>query len=284
MKNFRLNLFPHFYINLLFFPILAASIAGNYYMQFFLSYFCAVIHELAHVFTAHMLGIPVAEIEIQPFGVCCRLKSEIIQSPAKEIIIALAGPVSNLLIIPVVLMLSDKFGDLLCYFVTCNIAIAMINLVPALPLDGGRILRAILTLSLGSLRAYNTSVKFSKIPIILLLCAAVYGLLSSNFNFSLILIGAFLLGNLFKEQRNISLRTLREILASDSKLSEAKHSTVITAHSSDSASQILKLLSYNKYCIVHVTDDNKNVIKTLTEGKILNALVDKGIRTTLGDI
>ena len=61
-------------------------------------------------------------------------------------------------------------------------------------------------------------------------------------------------------------------------------SVVLTAHSSTPARRILKRLSYNNYHIVHVTDDNMRVIRTLTEGQLLNALTENGIRVLLSDI
>lgn len=120
----------------------------------------------------------------------------------------------------------------------------------------------------------------------LILSAAVYGLLTHSFNFSLILIGAFLTSNLCNEQKNISHRTLREILDYKTKLTpDSMHrSVVLTAHSSTPARRILKRLSYNNYHIVHVTDDNMRVIRTLTEGQLLNALTENGIRVLLSDI
>lgn len=285
MNKLSVKITSRLRVNILFFPLLAASILGRYAAAFLLSYLCAVLHELAHIAAARKLNVGISYIEIQPFGVCCCLKSEIIQNPSAEIVIALVGPLSNFAAAAVVYLLPFT-NEYTLYFTECNIAIAAINLVPALPLDGGRVLRASLTLAIGSLRAYNITVKFSRLPIVLILSAAVYGLLTHSFNFSLILIGAFLTSNLCNEQKNISHRTLREILDYKTKLTpDSMHrSVVLTAHSSTPARRILKRLSYNNYHIVHVTDDNMRIIRTLTEGQLLNALTENGIRVLLSDI
>ena len=142
-----------------------------------------------------------------------------------------------------------------------------------LPLDGGRIMRAYLTKKIGSIRAYNISVRFSCIPISLIMGTAVYSLLTNSFNFSLILISAFLLGNLCLEQKNISKNVVSELLNYSTKLDKnaLNRSYVITAHQSTSARLILKQLSYDRYYIVCVVDDNLKVTKILTEGEILSA-------------
>lgn len=285
MKNFHLKLTKHLYINILFFPLLAASILGRYAIPFGLSYLCAILHEFAHVLTARKLNVGIAYIEIQPFGVCCCLKSEVIQNPVAEIAIALAGPISNLAAAAIAHYLPTS-NEYTAYFINCNIAMAIINLVPALPLDGGRVFRAALTLAVGSLRAYSITIRFSRLPVALILAAAIYGLLTSQFNFSLILIGAFLLGSLCQEQKNISHRTLHEILDYKTKLKPDRmcRSVVLTANRSTPARQILRRLSYDNYHIIHVTDDDMHIVSTLTEGQLLNALTDRGVRVTLGDI
>ena len=61
-------------------------------------------------------------------------------------------------------------------------------------------------------------------------------------------------------------------------------SVVLTANRSTPARQILRRLSYDNYHIIHVTDDDMHIVSTLTEGQLLNALTDRGVRVTLGDI
>ena len=284
-----IKLLPFLRVNILFFPVLASSLVFGYFIPFALSYLCALLHELTHVAVAVRLGVGVAYVEIQPFGICARLKSEVIKSPPAEIAIALAGPLSNFVFAAAAylaryaLSINKQYTE---YFILCNLAIAIVNLVPALPLDGGRVLRAALTIRLGALRAYNITVGFSKIPIALLAVLSIYAYLTASFNFSLILIGAFLLGNLFAEQRNISAQALRELLYYRSKLEkdELTRTTVITARGSTPARKILRRLSYSNYHIIHVVDDKLRVVKTLTEGQLLEALTERGIRVTLGEI
>ncbi|MBE7028436.1 MAG: hypothetical protein E7407_05335 [Ruminococcaceae bacterium] len=289
MMSFSFRISSFFRINLLFFLVFVASIAGNYYIYFLLSYGCALLHEIAHVLVARGLGIGISYIEVLPFGVCARLKEDVIKNPSHEILVALSGPVLNIILAILVCFL-NRFDlitpEYLTYFFFCNCAMACINLVPVLPLDGGRILRGILTYNLGFLRAYNITAKISRIPVFIIFSSAVYLLLTNGFNFSLLLIGVFLVSQLLNDQKNISKHALFEMLHYEEKIkNNTLHSaSVITAHKSTPARKILKKLSYHTYYIILVVDDNLNVSKTLTEGQLIRSLTNKGIRISLDEV
>lgn len=283
MRNFlSVRVLPFLKINLLILPIIAASLIWDYFVPLAISYVCALAHELAHIAIARMSGIKVSYIELQPFGVCARLKSDIIEKPTSEILIALAGPLFSLLLASV----GHFSGKASSYFVYCNFATAVVNLLPVLPLDGGRVMRAALTLKMGAVAAYNTAVKVSRIPLAVIALISIYAIITAQFNFSLILIGAFLLGNLFAEQHNISRQAVREMLHYKEKLKPAEMSraTILCADKSTPARKILPLLSYNRYHIIHITNDEMKVVKTVTEGQLLEAISKRGIRVTLGEI
>ncbi len=281
-ERLTVKIFSYLRINLLLFPVIAASLIWNYFGLFTVSYLSALIHEVAHILTARKLGIGASYITLQPFGVCGVLKASIINKPVYEIMIAFAGPVCSILLAAAGYLWQRGFG----YFVYTNLALAALNLLPILPLDGGRILRAILTIKMGAVRAYNVTVALSRIPILLIIILSAYALLTSQFNFSLILIAVFLLGNLFEEKHNISRQAVREILNYKDKLrvGELNNTIVICADRSTPARRILRHLSYNKYHIIHMTDDRLRVVKTLTEGQLLEAITRKGIRITLEEV
>lgn len=83
-------------IHLLLLPLCFAAAVFRYFPVFAVSWGSALLHETAHIGTARALGVPIRGIGLFPFGVCARLKDPIIKSPAKEIVIALAGPLCSL--------------------------------------------------------------------------------------------------------------------------------------------------------------------------------------------
>jgi Zn-dependent protease/CBS domain-containing protein len=125
---------------------------------------CVVLHELGHSLVAQRYGIGVADIVLYPIGGVARLQK--LPKPAQELWIAIAGPMVNVVIAGVlsawlvatkswaplhVAWTSD--GHFLEKLVIANAFLFGFNLVPAFPMDGGRVLRAILALSMGELRA-----------------------------------------------------------------------------------------------------------------------------------
>lgn len=275
-------------INILIFPVIAASILGRYVTELSIAYICALIHEGAHIVTAKKCGIGILYIEIQPFGVCARLKAEMIKKPTDEILIALVGPLSNIAMLMIAIGLKYRLGTyrLYDYFIKCNAAMAVLNMMPVLPLDGGRAVRAALSCVVGSIRAYKITVNISRFPIAVIFAAVGYGILKLKFNFSLILIAAFLLNSLLNEQKNISKRAVYQILEGTNNVQQESlvKGAVFTAHYDAAARLILRHLSSNRCNIVYVTDDDGKIIGTLTDTQLLSAITEKGIRTSLGEL
>ncbi len=113
-------------------------------------------HELAHVAAARLLGAAVARVRVQPFGCEAELESPMCLAPGTEALIALAGPACNLLAAMAVALCHQLWGldpEWVRRLLTANLALCGLNLLPALPLDGGRILRALLVPRLGYARA-----------------------------------------------------------------------------------------------------------------------------------
>lgn len=128
---------------------------------------CVLLHELGHALTARAFGIGTEDITLYPIGGVARLQ-RMPRAPGAELLITLAGPAVNLAIagaIAAVLWVAgpqviDELGsvgvwgwDFASTLLSINLMLAAFNLVPAFPMDGGRIFRALLSGWLGRLRA-----------------------------------------------------------------------------------------------------------------------------------
>jgi Zn-dependent protease len=126
---------------------------------------CVALHELGHALAARRYGIATPDITLLPIGGLARL-SRIPERPSEEIVIAIAGPAVNVLIAAVLVLFLGaqvdvaEIGDIdkpafgfLARLASVNIALVLFNLIPAFPMDGGRVLRAALSAWLGRRRA-----------------------------------------------------------------------------------------------------------------------------------
>jgi Zn-dependent protease len=117
---------------------------------------CIVLHELGHAVVARASGIPIRGITLFLFGGVAEMEEEP-SSAGRELGMALAGPAVSAVLAGLFWVLAGLASELavvlpLKYLAGINLAVLVFNLVPAFPLDGGRVLRAILWGALGSLR------------------------------------------------------------------------------------------------------------------------------------
>ena len=123
---------------------------------------CVLLHELGHALMARRFGIGTVDITLYPIGGVARLQ-RMPRAPGAELLIALAGPAVNFAIAAVVLGflivcwlvlgLTWSFNSLLVELLIINLALGLFNLIPAFPMDGGRVLRALLSTKLGRAQA-----------------------------------------------------------------------------------------------------------------------------------
>jgi Zn-dependent protease len=149
---------------------------------------CVVLHELGHALMARHFGIPTRDITLYPIGGVARLE-RMSERPLEEFWIAIAGPAVNVAIIALVavpLFLSVYFFEgnpnawadlranrLLVELIGVNAVLVLFNMLPAFPMDGGRVFRALLVPYLGRLRATEIAAMLGTVFAVLFVVAAV---------------------------------------------------------------------------------------------------------------
>ena len=125
---------------------------------------CVLLHELGHALAARRYGIQTREIILLPIGGVARLE-RMPEKPIQEVVIALAGPGVNLILATILAAVLAVRGvtpeqalaqvdkGLLEYLLLANLFMLLFNLVPAFPMDGGRVLRALLAMTMPYTRA-----------------------------------------------------------------------------------------------------------------------------------
>jgi len=173
----------------------------------------ALIHELAHLICGVVLGFKPDTLKIMPLGFCIEFETnvqdynkKIIKSnmlAVKKILIALAGPMINLVIVIMGLIL--KIDNNIIY---SNLLIFLFNLIPIYPLDGGRIIKNLLKIWFGNRKA-NKYINLISNTIIICLTMMSSILILIYKNIAILVILAFLWGIVIKE--NIRNNTYNKI-------------------------------------------------------------------------
>jgi Zn-dependent protease len=191
-----------FWLLLLFYSlpsILSGDVAGGLMMAGFIVavFACVVAHEFGHAAAAAAFGIPTHDITVLPIGGLARL-TRMPDKPYQELVIALAGPAVNVVIVGILLVVllfgsvaqvhldevvtegklqamntAIGFGANLLF---ANLFLVVFNLLPAFPMDGGRVLRSLIAMRTSHLRATEIAARIGRLMALLFFVAAlVYG-------------------------------------------------------------------------------------------------------------
>ena len=262
---------------------LAYVIAG---VGFILSLFaCVVLHELGHALTAKKYGIKTRDITLLPIGGVARLE-RMPSDPKQELWVALAGPAVNVAIAAALFIvlqltggmesfsrLSVTGGSFFQRLLVVNIFLVLFNMLPAFPMDGGRILRALLAMRLDYMRATQIAAGLGQGM------AFLFGFIGLFSNPFLVFIALFVWIGAAQESSMVQMRSaLGGIPVSRAMLSDFR-----TLSPNDSLARAVELILAGSQHDFPVTKDGQ-VVGLLTRGKLLVALAQKGQETLVGNV
>lgn len=159
----------------------------------------AVLHEAGHL--AAMLVVPGTSVERVTISACgLRITSRTLSQKNGWSLVCIAGVAVNfllsILLLPAALITGNHF---LSVFISSNVCIGVLNLLPVEPLDGGQLLRALLLRIAPPEETDRICFSVSLFTLVPLICIGLWLLMSTHFNFTLLLLGLWLLGGVLDE-------------------------------------------------------------------------------------
>ena len=243
-------------------------------------FLCVVLHEYGHALMARHYGIKTRDITLLPIGGVARLE-RIPREPSRELAVALAGPAVNMVIAAVLYVilfaaswplgslegaLGQPGGHFLASLAYLNVVLAVFNLLPAFPMDGGRVLRALLAMHIPRVQATRIASFMGQGM------AVLFGLAGLMGNPFLVLIAVFVYLGAAQEYHTIRWEAAVEGLSAQS----AMVTRYRTLQTNDPLLQVVEILLQGAQHDFPVLDEKARVVGMLLRQDLIAALSGAG--------
>ncbi|MDR3585500.1 MAG: M50 family metallopeptidase [Desulfosporosinus sp.] len=249
-------------------------------------------HELAHLLTAKAYGFKIVGLELFPFGGAAYCDDLFEGRKLEESVMAFAGPAFNVVLLFAAQVLRWNglwAGELADDFVRFNFWLAAFNLIPVLPLDGGRVLRAICAEGFGFVRTTKFLARSGQWLGVLF---ALYGILlwgKGKFTegpLTFIILGGFFWFAGSKEISAAHITFLRQLTRKKEELVKKglMRSKWLTVHRNTPLVRIVEEFTPDRYALVSLTNEKMGLGKILTETDVVEGMIREGIRYPVGKL
>ncbi len=247
------------------------------------------LHELAHVTAARRFGVHVSDVELLPFGGVSRMGGEIVFDPTREMYVAAAGPATNLLLLGLGIALKnyglwdDNLGS---FFLQCNLMVAAFNLLPARPLDGGRVFRAYLARRTGFREATYRAAWWGQFWGVVIVLGGTIGLAAGLSGLDIIVIGLFLFYAATREKSLAPYHFIRHLAQKKKELAAAGvlPGEPLVSFDTVRLGDVIRTFVPHRFYLVLLLDRNWQYRGVVSEAQIIDALLSEGVDIPVGSL
>lgn len=253
-----------------------ASVMTGYFLELLTLFVIVLVHELGHVIVARGFGWTIREVKLLPFGGVAEVEQSGGISAKEEALVALAGPLQNVwmsLLAWCLGALGLWDSDWGAYVAQANVMIALFNLLPIHPLDGGKLLQALLSYTFSYYRMLIWTARISLIFSVLMLASAFLPLLmeGGGFQLNLFIVGLFLFLTNWTFRKNIPFLFYRFLTHRESAAigEHGKAITPLIVNGRQSLLSVARLFGKERYHFIYVFEPAGSGMKVLAEGLIV---------------
>ena len=260
----------------------AAAIASVVFIL--LVFLCVTLHEFGHIAMGRRFGVQTPEVILSPIGGIANME-RMPEEPSQELLVAIAGPLVNVAI-ALVLMLGFGIGierlttmdfesaTLAERLLLVNVTLVLFNLVPAFPMDGGRVLRALLAMRMGAAPATALAARIGQG------FAFLFILLGLFYNPILMLVGIFIYFAAAAEEQTAAFKGF----ASGLRVADAMEPSPVTFNQGSPLSAAIDMLLKTPQRDFPVLDQSSRVIGLLDREAMLTGLRDHGADAAISKV
>jgi len=272
-------------LNVFFILFLFASYFAGWLRQSLLLFASVLLHEAGHVLAAKCLGMRVYEVELLPYGGVARMEELSKYGGFAEAAVSAAGPAVSL-VLAMVCFLLRVYSELFEFACTYNLVICLFNLIPVIPMDGGRIARNVMVFFMGYRQATRSLVLAGKAVAFVLAGFNIHLLASGSRSAALLIAAVFIYAGTAKEEKFSSYYYLFTGNSTKRKLIAGSRirKRLVRVGEDMPIKWVVDRLSPVTLCQAEVVGDNGQIKRILNEEEIMDGFLKYGYYGRIGQI
>ena len=256
--------------------VLAGSVLTGFILEMLVLFGVVIIHELGHVAAASSFRWRVKAIRLLPFGGVAEVEENGNMPAWQELLVVLAGPAQNLLMV-LVAMLCRSIGWWSVgwseYFIEVNLLIGLFNLLPILPLDGGKLLQTILSIWMPYYQTLHATFTVSLLLGSMMIAVSLGIWNAQGIDLNLLLIGMFLVASNWSDYRNLSYIFIRFLMSREIRKTKRHRqgvtTTPIIVSAQATVQQVVKLLKREQHHVIYICNEQGKITQALPEQRVI---------------
>jgi stage IV sporulation protein FB len=265
----------------LFTVMMIISAMTGYLLEMLTLFGIVFIHEMGHVVAAKSFGWSVREVQLLPFGGVAVVDELSTVPTYEELVVALAGPMQHAWMIVFAIIMkavnptSSEWWD---YFIEINLMIGLFNLLPVLPLDGGRVLQCLFGYILPFHRSIWVTAWLSLVLSALVIAFSVYQLFTSRLPLNLLIMGLFLFISNLYAYRQQPFHFFRFLMSRGERVSRllmrGTLAQPIVVRRQQKITDILKLFMREKYHLIYIVNEKGRIQAIIPEQQLISGYLE----------